>query len=473
MKNFIYLILLITTIANLGYSQTLIKGPALIEGIVTTVTAAGTTTLTKDSQTVQYFTGSTTQIVVLPNATTLPKGRYFEIVNRSTGAVTVNANGGALVKTMRAGEDSKFTASDVSTAAGVWAVETGIIDLTNQVSGILPLANGGTGVSSLATGFVRSNGSVLSTIVSIDATTALTGAVPIASGGTNNASLAVSAGGVIYADGSKLQNVGAGTSGFYLQSNGASAPSWSAVAVSNPVAAKTANYTLTGSDYFVAGSASGGAFTLTLPTAVGASGKVYILKRTDQTLANIITIATTSSQTIDGVTTKTLATQYEQYFLISDNANWHVLNHTYPQGWNSYSPTITGVGTATNEGFWWRRVGDSLEIHGTFVCGTVTASAFRMSLPSGLTIDTTKLPSSTGSSQFGFMNRFNGSGGIPSGGDGPWFITASTGSSTTELFYAKTITASNFSTDAANLGFANSDRGQYNAARIPITNWNP
>jgi hypothetical protein len=57
--------------------------------------------------------------------------------------------------------------------------------------------------------------------------TGVTGTLPIANGGTNNASLAVTAGGVVYTDGSKLVNVGAGTSGQVLQSNGASAPTWS------------------------------------------------------------------------------------------------------------------------------------------------------------------------------------------------------------------------------------------------------
>ena len=54
----------------------------------------------------------------------------------------------------------------------------------------------------------------------------ITGVAAIANGGTNNASLAVSAGGVIYTDGSKLVNVGAGSAGNVLQSNGSAAPTW-------------------------------------------------------------------------------------------------------------------------------------------------------------------------------------------------------------------------------------------------------
>jgi len=60
----------------------------------------------------------------------------------------------------------------------------------------------------------------------LDVATGVTGTLPIANGGTNNTSLAVTAGGVLYTDGSKIVNVGVGTSGQALLSNGASAPSW-------------------------------------------------------------------------------------------------------------------------------------------------------------------------------------------------------------------------------------------------------
>jgi len=59
-----------------------------------------------------------------------------------------------------------------------------------------------------------------------DLTTAVTGILPIANGGTNNSSLPVTAGGVIYTDGTKQANTGAGTSGYILQANNTSAPTW-------------------------------------------------------------------------------------------------------------------------------------------------------------------------------------------------------------------------------------------------------
>jgi hypothetical protein len=69
----------------------------------TTVTAGATTTLTVSSATVQEFTGTTTQIVVLPVVTTLRLGHQFTIANHSTGSITLNSSGGNLVGTITAG----------------------------------------------------------------------------------------------------------------------------------------------------------------------------------------------------------------------------------------------------------------------------------------------------------------------------------------------------------------------------------
>lgn len=56
----------------------------------------------------------------------------------------------------------------------------------------------------------------------------LSGVASIAQGGTNNGSLGVTAGGMIYTDGSKLMNTGAGTTGQIMTSNAAGAPTWQA-----------------------------------------------------------------------------------------------------------------------------------------------------------------------------------------------------------------------------------------------------
>lgn len=65
----------------------------LLEGFTTTATAGGTTTLTVSSNYLQFFTGTQAQTVTLPVATTLINGQQFQIVNNSTGLVTVQTSG--------------------------------------------------------------------------------------------------------------------------------------------------------------------------------------------------------------------------------------------------------------------------------------------------------------------------------------------------------------------------------------------
>lgn len=69
--------------------------------------------------------------------------------------------------------------------------------------------------------------------------------------------------------------------------------------------------------------------------------------------------------------------------------------------WVAYTPTLTGLGTATGVEFYSRRVGDTLEVRGKFTCGTTTATEARIELgfngTSGsiTSADSTKLPSGT------------------------------------------------------------------------------
>lgn len=64
-------------------------------------------------------------------------------------------------------------------------------------------------------------------------------------------------------------------------------------------------------------------FTVTLPTAIGATGKVYNIKNSG---IGIITIATTSAQTIDGGASGSVTlNQYDNLTVQSDGANWIIL----------------------------------------------------------------------------------------------------------------------------------------------------
>lgn len=67
-----------------------------------------------------------------------------------------------------------------------------------------------------------------------------------------------------------------------------------------------------------------GAFTITLPTAVGCNGRVYHIKKTNL-VANALTVATTSSQTIDGQLTQVVTAQWTCITVVSDGADWMVI----------------------------------------------------------------------------------------------------------------------------------------------------
>jgi len=91
---------------------------------------------------------------------------------------------------------------------------------------------------------------------------------------------------------------------------------------------KTANYTCTQSDSVILADATSGVFTVTLPTAIGCTGRQYTIKKIDSALTNLVTIATTSSQTIDGRTTYVLSQRDDAIVLVSDNANWRIVRQS-------------------------------------------------------------------------------------------------------------------------------------------------
>ena len=135
------------------------------------------------------------------------------------------------------------------------------VSLTSQVSGTLPVGNGGSGATTL-TGVLKGNGTSAFTASNVNLTSEVTGTLPVANGGTN-ATATPTAGAVAYGTGSAYAFTAAGTAGYVLQSNGSSAPTW--------VAASTGTVTavsVTTSNGF-AGSSSGGATpALTLSTTI-------------------------------------------------------------------------------------------------------------------------------------------------------------------------------------------------------------
>jgi hypothetical protein len=201
-------------------------------------------------------------------------GQTFRFVSagaNTTTAVTININGiGA--KNITKNGATALAVGDIPSGAALQIVYDGT---QFQLTGIIPSsATSVTTFSAGTTGFTPSTAT--------SGAVTLAGTLAIANGGTANNALAVTAGGTLYTDGTKLVNVGAGTSGQYLKSNGASAPTWASVAVSGTLIniqyfTSTATYTPTSGTTFVVvevvgGGGGGGTASATTGAGGGGSG---------------------------------------------------------------------------------------------------------------------------------------------------------------------------------------------------------
>ena len=92
------------------------------------------------------------------------------------------------------------------------------------------------------------------------------------------------------------------------------------------------------------------AATLTLPTAVSIAGRSYQVKNASLTGPTpLLTIATTSSQTIDGLTSWSLTDLYQTVTLVSNGTNWHVVSYLPSSSAVSWSQTgNSNINPATN-----------------------------------------------------------------------------------------------------------------------------
>lgn len=164
----------------------------IFRNITSTVSAAGTTTLTVASSFAQILTGTTTQTYKLPDATTLNNGASFQFNNNSTGALFIVNNGSNPIHTIAAGGAAQLFLTSISTANGTWDTHglvpeniqwgTNSLYLASDIitggtwnGGTIGTAYGGTGLTSFTSG-----GALYAT-----STSSLTsGTLPITAGGT-------------------------------------------------------------------------------------------------------------------------------------------------------------------------------------------------------------------------------------------------------------------------------------------------
>lgn len=87
-----------------------------------TATANVTTTLNINSTGIQEFTGTTTQIVILPDTSTLSAGKSFKFINNSTGMITLkDSTGTTTLTTLPANTNATVTCLSIVTQT--WEVE--------------------------------------------------------------------------------------------------------------------------------------------------------------------------------------------------------------------------------------------------------------------------------------------------------------------------------------------------------------
>ena len=155
--------------------------------------AAGTTVLTVSSAYYQRISGSTTQTIQLPIATTLVQGQGFVFDNDSSGAVSIVDSASGAIDTVPSGGYSYIFAEDVTTSAGSWGkyallpasydfsttsanFGSAVISNTTYQGTAVASGYGGTGLTT----FTAANNAIYSTSASALAA----GTLPVLAGGT-------------------------------------------------------------------------------------------------------------------------------------------------------------------------------------------------------------------------------------------------------------------------------------------------
>ena len=113
-----------------------------------------------------------------------------------------------------------------------------------------------------------------------------------------------------------------------------------------PVTLVSATYSALDTDYVI--DATSGTFTVTLPTSVGITNKLYIIKNSG---AGVVSVATTSSQTIDGSATPRNLPQYGSLSIQSDGSNWIITAGSALGGSGSASGSSTQIQYNTGGSF--------------------------------------------------------------------------------------------------------------------------
>lgn len=132
---------------GLGTFTNNIAANSLAEGYTTTVSGStsGATTLTKDSTTLQYVTGTAAHTFTLPDTTTLVNGRIFVFVNLTKQVITVRTSAANLLVTLPLfdGADNIIpqvfcTRVGATSGTSAWSVATVALSTDTGLGGATP-----------------------------------------------------------------------------------------------------------------------------------------------------------------------------------------------------------------------------------------------------------------------------------------------------------------------------------------------
>lgn len=364
----------------------------LIENGQTVTTAAGTTTLTVASPYFTQFNGSSTQTCQLPSASTLVQYQSFYIANRSAGTVTVTDGSGSTVSSMLGATQAIFTVTNIGSTAGSWDVSSsaassgGSGGTKNYLTTYLNNTGNGNFEQGSTTGWSLFN-------------TTLTSKIPtgsITAGASSVGTFSAAGGGPLAGTYSLLtQTAAAWTAGqgfitdvFTIDVEDKAKVM--GISFSYLVAAGGTNFNFSGTSsntfavyvYDVTNSAwiqPAGVYNLVQGSGAGKCVATF------QTTSNssqyrLAVLAVNASGGAGGM-------YWDDFFVGPQTA---VMGPAMGD-WQSYTPTFGGIGTPTSVNFYYRRVGDSIQIQGSANAGTVAASQFQIGLPTGTVIDSTKL----------------------------------------------------------------------------------
>lgn len=265
----------------------------------------------------------------------------------TTPVITINTGSGANQIVKRDGSGN-INATTVTTNANLTGDVTSVGNTTTLTNAPV-IAKVLTGYTSGA-GTITAADSILQAIQKLngnDATNAnLTGMVTSVGNATTVVTNANLTGDVTsVGNATTIANTGAGANQFPKRdANG------NILNIGNQITALSVNTTLTPAQSGIINVTTGSSvITITLPTAA-TSQLVYTIKKVDSGSGTVL-IATTSSQTIDGVLTKTLVNQNANITLVSDGSNWIVdIHNTLDKiGLVSLTTTAQELNSAVNE----------------------------------------------------------------------------------------------------------------------------